>query len=111
MRLFLAGLVIVVLTSVSANADQTVGYITGATLVRQCEGADLSACGAYIAGALDASNAIGSNFTRCIPRDVSLDQIRMIVLRDVKSRPQGLGYQAATVILGALGSIFPCPPR
>ena len=96
-----------------AKADLTAGQLARgcAEFLSQTEGSAL--CVGYISGVIDAYRNINrlappSGQMFCIPEGASATTIVQTVKNDLLMHPEKLSMQAASVVLGAISSAFPC---
>jgi hypothetical protein len=86
------------------------GYKSGYELQAQCSTSnslfELGQCYGFIMGTLEAGN---DGRTFCIPsRGVTNGQIYGLVIRYLDAHPEQLQTFAATLVLVAVGTVFPC---
>jgi hypothetical protein len=90
--------------------------VTGRALAALCD-ADRNACIGYVVGAVDAFVATqamhGGPVTFCLPAGVTNQQLAEPALAAIRSRPDLLDSNAATIVIVALVAAYPCtpPPR
>lgn len=92
-------------------------FIDGNTLHAWCETADGNAgraqCLGYIESAVDTHETL-VDWKRippkfCMPGNVALDQIRLVVVKNMNEHPEELHKSASSLVLRALNKAFPCP--
>jgi hypothetical protein len=95
---------------------------SGAYMVRICgvdkDGKEVApgahaACQSYISGVIDYHNMLRSMkiapaIDICIPEDVSMNQLHLIVLKYLERNPQHDSFIAAPAVLLALYEKYPC---
>ena len=117
MRLWLS--IGICLFSTGALCGSPAFFHTGIELLRLCDGdiQDQPLCLGYIMGVNDTqftNDQILAKYFDTTPRynicaqGVSADQLRLVVIKYMKDRPEGLHYQASSIVGAALGSAFPC---
>lgn len=118
----LASLVGVILGSQVRAAETPVGYLqTAADLMRTCKAAEgeyltgtgnaynRGMCWGYLQGMWDGFSFLEQKYA-CIPKGVTWDQMRLIVLKWGADHPAELHQDASFAYIAALLSAFPCPP-
>jgi hypothetical protein len=87
--------------------------VTGRALAVLCE-ADRNACIGYVVGAVDAFVATQSmhrgpvNF--CLPAGVTNQQLAEVAVAAIRTRPDLLDNNGATIVIVALVAAYPCAP-
>ncbi|MBI2801122.1 MAG: hypothetical protein HYX63_12735 [Gammaproteobacteria bacterium] len=92
-------------------------FIDGDTLHAWCEAADVNAgraqCLGYLESAVDTHETLvdwkGIPPKFCMPSNVTLDQIRLVVVKGMNEHPEELHSSASSLALRALNKAFPCP--
>jgi hypothetical protein len=110
MNRFFVGLS-VALWSVGAHAQETTSYLKGTELARLCGGENIDTCQSYLMGLLDGEKAVLNILNvhlLCVPRDVTIDQVRLIVVREGQKHPEKLHYTASSLVYSAIKHAFPC---
>jgi Rap1a immunity proteins len=110
MKHLLVGLALALLAT-GAHGAEVRSFLSGTDLYTVCNGLNVNTCRTYLMGVLDAESAIDSTLHipfLCIPPDVSIEQVRLIVLQELQSRPEELHYGAATLVLPAIRRAYPC---
>lgn len=90
-------------------------FATGNTLLRECEGNRLNqpSCLAYMSGLADGLALLfelhpQSSIRACVPDKVTVSQIRDVVLKYLREKPEDRHEAASTLGLLALVGAFPC---
>lgn len=97
------------------------GYYSGRDLLAICT-ADKDSpeyfektyeCAAYISGAVDAFNQVRENskLKRCIPRNVTIKQLRDATVKYMRANYVAGGKSAASVVFAATRKAWPCGKR
>lgn len=110
----LAGLsMFTVAGSPAATAQQDVN--SGNFWTTQCRGeTPTSLCVGYLGGFIDMNwvlVASNDNPLWCPPEEVTLEQVRKVVLAHMEARPQNLHEPFAMLAASALRKAFPCAAR
>jgi len=102
------------------EARSTPAFMQAAQLEALCgagaEMADLELCAGYILGSVDQVLAEQDVWGRrravlCLPADVTVDQLKAVVMAHAAARPDQKDSAAAALIASALKSAYPCLPR
>lgn len=75
------------------------------------DGSDPTYCMGYIAGVVDAIRGVplpDDMPTHCLPPNVTLGQLRQVVVKYLEDHPEKLHYSGDAIILAALAEAFPC---
>ena len=98
-----------------AEADTSAGFFAGSKLLEFCEsdGVHLqTTCDGYIAGVADITDAYESigvlEPLYCQPRNVTLNQLRKVVIKSFNESPETLHEGAAGLVVLAFINAFPC---
>jgi len=80
---------------------------TGNDLLKLCQGGleGKQACRLYIAGVLDAFESKNN----CIPSDIPMSQMSLIVIKNKGESAETLHYSAAPFVYKSIMKAFPCP--
>ena len=93
----------------SAKAVNGFYFYTGNEIFQRCNSdigtPDSVGCVGYVAGIADALTLTN---TICVPTDVSVVQVRDIVLKYLREHPERRHYNASGLAATALVSAFPC---
>lgn len=87
---------------------------TGADLQRLCEGrsaSEIAMCESYIQGAAGATDDIADGMggqAFCYPTGLTIEEVRLAVVRSIRARPEWLGSRAGGVIVLILMQNYPC---
>jgi hypothetical protein len=109
-------LIFAVLLGISAVGSVKASYFTAGYLLPICEsevGDTVEDCRLYLAGIVDATITLYAwkfltvNIT-CVPKGVTLDQIRIVFIKHANERPQELHTAASSMALNAFSKAFPC---
>ncbi len=72
----------------------------------------ISKCTGYVTGITDAYNVFHNwNFIEpmwCMPNEVSIDQLKKVVLKYLKENPQAIHMSASSLVVNAVVLAFPC---
>jgi len=83
----------------------------GNNLLTECQSSDVfykGVCGGYIIGVVDMSDGkTWDGYSYCLP-DVSIGQLKKIVIKHLNDHPEKLHLSASSLINFALTSAFPC---
>lgn len=106
-------LLIALLITHGAHAEEEEVYQSGYKLLALCEGQGHASfelqCLGYIQGVADASR--GENWKErsyCVPRGVLTGQMQKIVVKYLNEQPEILHYTAYILVQQALLEAFPC---
>lgn len=98
----------------TADLASNIGYMSARQLADRCSGnapASSSACFAYLAAVTDTVRAyeiwLGSR-EFCLPAGISQSEIRRAFMTYVSTYPTQSGGQAASVVVNALKTTYPC---
>ena len=83
----------------------------GAILLDMCsKKKSLDTCDGYIGGVVDVlAKDVVFGSRACIPQDgTTVQQLRQIVIAELKKYPEEQGFNAADVIAVAMSKAFPC---
>ncbi|MEA2998170.1 MAG: Rap1a immunity protein [Sphingomonadales bacterium] len=87
--------------------------VTGRALAALCN-TDRNACIGYVVGSVDAFVATQimhrGPVTFCLPAGVTNQQLAEAALAAIRSRPDLLDNNAATIVIVALVAAYPCAP-
>lgn len=93
-------------------AQAFVAYGTGRDLQDKCtDGRQVAKayCDGYISAIASAMNYVGIGpYKTCIPQEVSVNEMKKIVVRYMNEHPQDLFYTAIDLIAEPLVAAFPC---
>jgi hypothetical protein len=110
--LILAASLTLILTT---PAQAFVAYGTGRDLQDKCtDGRQVARayCDGYISAIASALNYVGIGpYKTCIPQEVTVGEMRKIVVRHMDEYPQDLLYTAVDLIAEPLVKTFPCKGR
>jgi len=114
---FLFASVLLLLASTSVHA-QRVSPLTGNDLLKWCESTDdidRAFCLGYIIGVTDLDGADGSMFPErrrsCVAEGANNGQVRDVVVKYLKDRPEERHILAAILIVKAMVQTFPCKTK
>ena len=101
------------LTATAASAadhDLMSGYAIRAFCEPMEHPSDLLACAALIGTAADAANSSTGvmGYKSCLPRSVTVEQIRLLTLDMLKQRPDWLSEAAFEIVGAVTSAAFPC---
>ncbi len=86
--------------------------IWGRCNVAEKDSYDFGSCMAYIAGIIDGSTVMGHGSSKpylvCIPHDVTLGQLALVVKKYGDDHPENLHWPAVRFVNTALRAAFPC---
>ena len=86
-------------------------FLSGNQLLEHCSNSDnaqlRAGCAFYVMGVSDTLRASGAT-TACPPRDITGIQATDVVIRFLRDNPQYRHMSAASLVVGALQSAFPC---
>tara|TARA_S200002703_G_scaffold140018_1_gene130997 strand:- start:356 stop:682 length:327 start_codon:yes stop_codon:yes gene_type:complete len=87
-------------------------YKSGNDLLTACKAEGLT-CYGYITAAQDTYEAwvdwgLITEKRMCVPHGVSAEQLRLVVLKYMESKPEALHLNAGSFVLNALIVAFPC---
>ena len=104
---------ILLMISLSATANSTASFVRGNQLFDMCTSVskiDNSACDGYIMAANDSiySGHLSNVFNICIPSGVTPSQLRLVVVKHMKTIPGKLHFVADGVVAEALAITFRC---
>jgi hypothetical protein len=109
--------VILAVIAGQATAQETVerpsGFLSGNNLFSSCQTNEAmnSLCTSYIMGAIDMSVMAGGNilgWKSCIPRGVSPEQTKDVVILWIENNPQHRHFAGAYLVQRAVRDAFPC---
>jgi hypothetical protein len=83
-------------------------FVTGNLLYDQCTASSETTralCLSYVGGATDAFDIDG---TVCVPRGVTVPQVKDVIVNYLTAHPEHRHLPAAALIVTALGQAFPC---
>ena len=96
-------------------------YYTGMTLLQMCEPdysdnmittSSKAVCKGYLTGITDfhagGTNANVLHKLWCLDKGVSSTQLRLIVVKYLKARPEELHFEGSSLVTGAFAQAFPC---
>lgn len=106
MRLPYALMLVAVTVSLPAAAQRT-SKIDGDRLVQLCTGRDNAGCEAYVSGVADAIAELAPQ-RACIPPAVKGAQLRDVVVKFIRSRPETRQRSAGALTVQALGAAWRC---
>ena len=106
---------IVALSASEACGQQTNPFMSGTQLTQVCNGGDIDSalsCRSYLMGVIDGISTVSVGMVGrnalCIPPNVTIEQIRLIVVRELQTHPESLHYTPASLIYKAIDRAFPC---
>ncbi len=100
-----------------ASASHSQSSFQASSLYQACDNSDRTSlaygvCSAYIRGALDTYNVIERHFqpqkVLCIPKSISVEQIRLVFLKSAKEKPETTHHDAAFFLVMAMAEAWPC---
>jgi hypothetical protein len=104
-RVWIAAGAIFLVGSVAAPADGF--FLYGQQFLTACENSDalqLGVCLGFIQGVADA---LQDQHAICLPR-VGARELRLLVIKFLRERPDSLGQPAMSLVSRALGGAYPC---
>lgn len=101
---------------IGASSARAEALMTGKMLALFCtskEKIDQTSCQSYIAGIVDYHNLLRSLGTApavnyCLPKGITMDQIKQIVTRYIVTRTEHTDFIAAPAVAVSLYDIYPC---
>jgi len=105
-----SGMLLLGLVAAVPAQAQRVSTINGNRLIMLCHTADLTGCDAYLAGFADAMAEEPAPQRACIPRAVTTQQLRAVVLKLLHDMPEKRDLPAAEIVVHAYGRAFACHP-
>jgi len=110
-KIFIA--LIILFVSLSTTASSTAAFVKGNQLFDMCSNnskIDNAACEGYIMAINDSvySGHLDKIFKICLPSGVTPSQLRLIVVKHMKTIPEKLHYVADGVVAEILASTFQC---
>lgn len=102
--LLLAGLIV---AAVQPAAAQRVSKIDGTRLVELCTGRNVAGCDAYVSGVADAIAELDRR-KACIPPAVTGAQLREVVVKFIRSRPENRQLPAGALTVRAFAAAWRC---
>ena len=107
-------MIFVALLAMSGQSNGT--FLSGSALLQKCESPNVSIqniCAGFLMGVADASDAyllwdLLTSKQFCIPGGVGVQQLRKIFIKDANEHPEELHLSAASQVVNAFGTAFPC---
>jgi hypothetical protein len=101
------------------TASAQAAFMTGKSLLALCNSTssdNMFACENYIAGVVDYHTLVRSLGTApsvdfCIPTDVKMQELTILVRNYLIARPEQQGFVAAPAIALAIYNSYPCPKK
>ena len=90
-------------------------FMSGNKLLSLCssdEAFNIMACYGFIMG-VDDSEAVVSEWNdlaprSCLPKNVQMEQLKLVVIKHLQSNPEYLHLGAASLVLNSISRAFPC---
>ena len=115
MKLWIAIVVLMLATVGHAGNAGVSNYFTGNEMLELCESDDFGereACHGFLAGIADVSATYDGladfNSGFCIPGNVSVNQLRRIVIKGLNAEPEELHLDASALVVGIFRAAFFC---
>ena len=106
-------LIIISTANTSAHSSSSLGILKANELYSYCsseQAVDHSFCEGYIIGVNDSmfSGHLSNVFQVCFPPGISIEQLRLVLIKYMETIPEKLHYIADGIVAEGLATVFQC---
>ena len=106
-------LIFILILNTSAHSSSSLGILKANELYSLCtseQALDNSFCEGYVIGINDSmfSGHLSNIFQVCYPAGISIEQLRLVLIKYMETIPEKLHYVADGIVAEGLASVFQC---